>query len=102
LVPGISTKDPSANLKLFTVCIYSLFGMAIIGMCINVMQDVAKRNASKLVRHFKNFLSIRRKQEESLSLKELDQEKEEMLRKIQTLKELDAEISAARKRKTNK
>jgi len=76
--------------------------MAIIGMCINVMQDVAKRNVSKLVRHVKGFLSFRRKQDENLNLEYLDQEKEEMLRKIQTLKQLDSEISAMRKRKTNK
>ncbi len=76
--------------------------MAIIGMCINVMQDAAKRNVSKLVRHLKNFVSFRRKQEKNLSLDDLDQEQEEMLRKIQTLKQLYAEINTTRKRKSIK
>lgn len=56
LVPGQKRHDKYAHMKQLLVCFYSLFGMAIIGMCFTVMQFVARRKIMWLFAKIKHLL----------------------------------------------
>jgi hypothetical protein len=109
-VPGLKTNDRHANFKLIAVCFYSLFGMAIIGMCFSVMQGLVKRHLAKLgniikIVNSKLALMTSRKssvkaRRQEISMAEKEKEKDDILNKLKMLQQFEKQINA-RKRKLN-
>jgi hypothetical protein len=109
-VPGLKPNDRHANFKLIAVCFYSLFGMAIIGMCFSVMQGLVKRHLAKLgniikVMNAKLVLITARKssvkaRRHEMSMAEREKEREDILNKLKMLQQFEKQINA-RKRKLN-
>ncbi|RNA27512.1 T family of potassium channels 18-like [Brachionus plicatilis] len=97
LVPGLALKDNYTDIKMLIVCIYSSFGMAIIGMCLGQMQFAIKRKQSM---DFMNK-SQNDKTSRKNSTVELAREKEEILNKIKMLKRLENESFNRKRRELN-
>lgn len=102
-MPGLKENDPHANIKLLTVCFYSLFGMATLGMCFNAIKTSAKRSISKLKGKVKKLLDCarRRNKKENFNQKLIDREKEreDILSKIKMLQMYENQINAKRRKK---
>jgi hypothetical protein len=121
-VPGQKRNDKYANLKQLTICFYSLFGMAIIGMCFSVMQFVARRKIMWLFSRLKQISSCCKKRKQTVSaetdgstitaegqirdvnnltetLIEREREKETILNRLKLLQQYENAISAKRRRR---
>ncbi len=104
MVPGQNVKDPNARYKLMLICSYSLFGMATLGMCFNVMQSAAKRNIIalfKAIRACVTYLcTAHKKEEEPVQLSEVDiqRERQQLINNIKLLKQYQAQMKNRRKK----
>jgi hypothetical protein len=100
LVPGQNIKDPNAQYKLIFICIYSLLGMATLGMCFNVMQGVAKRYVISLVKKIKKIFTFsKEKDEPPPTIMDLKKEREQLIHNIKLLKEYQHELNAKKRKK---
>lgn len=104
LVPGQKPNDRYADLKNFTICFYSLFGMSIIGMCFNVMQYVARRKIYWLISSIQKMSTCLRKKKEAnknfaFTLIEKEKEKEIILNRLKLLQQYENQINAKRRKK---
>lgn len=114
MVPGQAKDDRHANAKQLVVCFYSLFGMAIIGMCFNVMQGVARRKISWLLHKLKRFTLCPRgatnkkdnekdkfedRGEAEYTLEEREKERNEILNKLRMLKQYENILNSKRRKK---
>jgi len=105
-VPGQRLKDANNGYKMFSVCIYMLFGMAVIGMCGVSVKQTIKRNYAYLKRKLKKlFQADCRKKVPNKKinliqrLAEREKEKAEILNRIKLLERYENQLNARRKTK---
>ena len=105
LVPGISRQ----NLSIYSMlggCLFSLFGMAIIASCFNIMKGAVKNHLLNLARKIKNLLKTKKKEMTSTSsfsgndesVTDRNREKEELLNNIRLLQQYVTEMNSKRKK----
>lgn len=94
-VPGQQTTDPNSDIKLVAIAIYSLFGIALIGMCASLMQGAARRTFRRLSYKVKKVLihSHRSDQEDAyLTESDREREKQEILSRIKLLQNYEGVV----------
>ena len=107
LVPGQRFKDKHADAKMFSVCIYILFGIAVIGMCGVSAKQSIRRNIDYLKTKFKKvFLTDCRKKAPHKKLNiiqrlaEREKEKVEILNRIKLLEKYENQLNARKSKRS--
>jgi hypothetical protein len=98
-LPGQKENDPNSNIKFVAVIIYSLFGIALIGMIVSLTQFQLRRSFRRIAFKLKRFITSSNKsngEEAILTESEREREKQEILGRIKLLQSYEG--AAIRKR----
>jgi hypothetical protein len=98
-LPGQKENDLYSNIKFVAVIIYSLFGIALIGMIVSLTQFQLRRSFRRIAFKLKRFITNSNKSnggEAILTESEREREKQEILGRIKLLQSYEG--AAIRKR----